>query len=49
MKRFLLLKEPEVLAIRGHWGGGKTFTWNKELVSCKNQIGMSNYSVTPQV
>jgi hypothetical protein len=29
--RFLGTAEPEVMAIRGAWGVGKTFTWKKYL------------------
>lgn len=31
MRRFLRSSEPEVLCIRGRWGVGKTYLWNKVL------------------
>jgi len=34
---FLLTKQPIVMAIRGAWGVGKTFTWNKFLVEINRQ------------
>jgi hypothetical protein len=33
--QFLESDEPEVLAIRGHWGVGKTYAWNKFLRESK--------------
>ncbi|BCO31061.1 hypothetical protein TspCOW1_11640 [Thiohalobacter sp. COW1] len=44
--RFLESKTPEVLAIKGAWGVGKTFTWNKLLAEAKNnnKIGHEKYS-----
>ena len=33
---FLSSSEPEVLAISGAWGVGKTFAWNQELVNCRD-------------
>lgn len=44
--RFLQSDTPEVMAIRGAWGVGKTFTWNKYLNEAKhkNRIALDNYS-----
>lgn len=44
--RFLESKTPEVLAIKGAWGVGKTFTWNKLLAEAKqnNKIAFNKYS-----
>lgn len=44
--RFLESETPEVLAIKGAWGVGKTFTWNKLLAEAKNnnKIAHSKYS-----
>ncbi|WP_165734856.1 hypothetical protein [Pseudoalteromonas sp. C8] len=33
---FLSSSKPEVLAISGAWGVGKTFAWNQELVNCRD-------------
>lgn len=52
MRRFLGSKEPEVLAIRGDWGVGKTYTWDQVLNECQQQkmdgdtnaIGLNYYS-----
>lgn len=44
--RFLQADTPEVMAIRGAWGVGKTFAWNKYLNEAKhnNGIALDNYS-----
>ena len=42
--RFLETDTPEVMAIRGKWGIGKTFTWNKYLNNAKDKIKLENYS-----
>lgn len=42
--RFLETDIPEVIAIRGKWGIGKTFTWNKYLKDAKDKIKLENYS-----
>ena len=44
--RFLQSKEPEVIAISGDWGVGKTYTWNASLaeVRRKNSNGLGRYS-----
>jgi len=33
--RFLESDTPEVLAIKGAWGVGKTYTWNKFILEAK--------------
>src|SRR5690349_6724256 len=44
--RFLQSKEPEVIAISGDWGVGKTYTWNAGLaeVRAKKSYGLGRYS-----
>ena len=44
--KFLGSTTPEVLAIRGKWGVGKTFTWNQFLVDAahRNAVGLERYS-----
>ncbi len=44
--RFLSEETPEVMAIKGVWGVGKTFTWNKFLIEAKdgNRILLNKYS-----
>ena len=53
MEKFLSSKEAEVLAIRGDWGVGKTFTWEQTLREAQklkksgenpNAIGLNHYS-----
>lgn len=46
IKTFLQSSSPEVIAIKGHWGAGKTFAWDKWLGEAKanGQIGLSRYS-----
>src|SRR3989344_9430678 len=46
IKRFLISSEPEVLCIKGKWGVGKTFTWNRYLdeATRDGKVGLSNYS-----
>ncbi|PJZ59680.1 P-loop NTPase fold protein [Leptospira adleri] len=43
---FLKSDLPEVLAIKGAWGSGKTYTWNKVLLEAKsrNEISFERYS-----
>ena len=43
---FLKTDTPEVMAIRGAWGVGKTFSWNKYLkeAKCKNDIALDKYA-----
>ncbi|MEQ3658248.1 MAG: hypothetical protein ABNH21_04720 [Glaciecola sp.] len=44
--KFLGSTTPEVLAMRGKWGVGKTFTWNKFLLDAahRNAVGLERYS-----
>ena len=45
--RFLASDEPEVLCIRGKWGVGKTFAWNKFVIEAKDRpkgIALKHYS-----
>ncbi|MDI6790920.1 MAG: P-loop NTPase fold protein [Thermodesulfobacteriota bacterium] len=44
--QFLQTDTLEVMAIRGAWGVGKTFAWNKYLNEAKhnNRIALDNYS-----
>ena len=44
VKRYLTSSEAEVLAIRGKWGIGKTFTWKKLLNENKNNVAFNKYS-----
>ena len=43
---FLSTNTPEVMAIKGAWGVGKTFTWNKLSKYAKDnkQIALKKYS-----
>ena len=44
--RFLASEAPEVMSIKGAWGVGKTYAWNKFLGNAKNQnkIALRRYS-----
>ncbi|WP_335911911.1 MULTISPECIES: P-loop NTPase fold protein [Shewanella] len=44
--QFLSSDEPEVMAIKGEWGVGKTFSWKKFLkdASSENRISLERYS-----
>jgi hypothetical protein len=44
--RFLASDTPEVISIKGHWGIGKTFSWNKFLQEAKDKdiITLEKYS-----
>jgi hypothetical protein len=44
--RFLASEAPEVLAIKGGWGVGKTYAWNAYLHEARNQrrIALADYS-----
>lgn len=46
IKKFLSTKTPEVIAIRGAWGVGKTYNWERILreVKEKKEIALRNYS-----
>ena len=41
--RFLKSNKPEVLALKGAWGVGKTYAWNKLVLDYKNEISLPNY------
>lgn len=41
--RFLTSDKPEVLALKGTWGVGKTYAWNKTVLECKDDIKLPNY------
>jgi hypothetical protein len=44
--RFLASNDPEVLSIRGSWGAGKTYAWNRFLKSArdKDAIALQKYA-----
>jgi len=44
--RFLASEAPEVMSIKGAWGVGKTYAWNKYLGHAKNQnkVALKKYS-----
>lgn len=46
ISRFLASPEPEVLSIRGSWGAGKTYAWNRLLLSAKEDgpIALKKYA-----
>ncbi|WP_434361048.1 KAP family NTPase [Parasalinivibrio latis] len=44
IKHFVESTEPEVLAIKGPWGVGKTYSWNKFLKEYKAEVGLNAYS-----
>jgi len=46
LSRFLESKEPEVLVLKGPWGVGKTYAWNKILKKAQDagEIGLEKYS-----
>ena len=46
INKFLSSKEPEVMAIKGSWGIGKTYSWKKFLKEAKDgqNIGLGMYS-----
>jgi hypothetical protein len=41
--RFLTSDQPEVLALKGAWGVGKTYAWNKTVLECRDDIKLPNY------
>jgi len=43
-ERFIRNPKPEVLALKGAWGVGKTYTWNQIVKSNKDQSGLEYYS-----
>lgn len=46
LNRFLVAPDAEVLALRGKWGVGKTYSWNKILAEAnrRNQISRERYA-----
>ncbi len=44
IQRFLETDEPEIFSIKGDWGVGKTFMWNKFLESNKYSLSLDKYS-----
>jgi hypothetical protein len=46
IQRFLSTEEPEVYCLRGKWGIGKTFAWNRYLTDAKTKraIALKHYS-----
>ena len=42
--RFLTTGGSEAICLRGHWGVGKTFAWNKYLKDCQQQLALPKYS-----
>jgi hypothetical protein len=44
VKFFLQSDTPEIIAINGHWGIGKTHIWNKLLTEFKDSIELKEYS-----
>lgn len=44
IKDFVKTATPSVLAIKGYWGVGKTYTWNQELIKNKANIQLKKYS-----
>lgn len=46
VQQFLASKQPEVLAIKGAWGVGKTFSWDLWLKEAaqKGEVALNNYS-----
>src|SRR5688572_20769896 len=43
VERFLRSEATEVLAIKGAWGVGKTYAWNKLVIDNKDKIALPNY------
>jgi len=41
--RFLKSGNPEVLALKGAWGVGKTYAWNKLVLECRDDIKLPSY------
>lgn len=44
IRRFLSTDTPEVLAIKGDWGVGKTYCWDKHIEEFKNDSALKSYS-----
>lgn len=43
-KKFITNKEPYVFALRGNWGVGKTYLWNKYIKENKDKLSCEYYS-----
>lgn len=44
VRRFLSTDTPEVLAIKGDWGVGKTYSWEQYIEEFKIECGLKSYS-----
>ncbi|QLE84080.1 hypothetical protein FLM48_02645 [Shewanella sp. Scap07] len=44
IRRFLASDTPEVLAIKGGWGVGKTYSWDKYIEEFKGECALNSYS-----
>src|SRR5438309_3667758 len=44
VERVLKSSAPEVLVLKGAWGVGKTYTWNKLVQELKDQVALQRYS-----
>ncbi|MCW4438078.1 KAP family NTPase [Vibrio splendidus] len=44
IRRFLSTDTPEVLAIKGDWGVGKTYSWEKYIEEFKSECALKSYS-----
>ncbi len=44
IQRFLASNTPEVLAIKGGWGVGKTYSWNEYIEEFKDECALKSYS-----
>ncbi|MFT5036695.1 MAG: Cdc6-like AAA superfamily ATPase [Candidatus Azotimanducaceae bacterium] len=44
IERFIKSPEPEVLCIKGRWGVGKTFAWNKFINEAASESALRHYS-----
>jgi hypothetical protein len=44
IQKFLSTSKPEVLAIKGDWGVGKTYCWDKYIEEFKDECALKSYS-----
>ncbi|EPM7842941.1 P-loop NTPase fold protein [Vibrio fluvialis] len=44
IKQFLSTRTPEVLAIKGDWGVGKTYCWEQHIEALKNECALKSYA-----
>ena len=44
IRNFLTTSRPEVLAIKGRWGVGKTYTWDSHIEEFKSNCELKSYS-----